>query len=116
MKILALLLMAASTSFGLDISGIWRLTRATADVASFPIAVQIEQCGSDLLVLKVMATPQGRHIEQLWLHAATIHVLTKAVEITVASETWTIGARGELTIHEASGQRIVLEPAEGGLE
>ena len=38
--------------------------------------------------------------------------MAKAIEIAVAGETWTIGARGELTIHEASGQRVVLEPAE----
>jgi hypothetical protein len=113
MKILGLLLIAVSMCFGSDLSGMWRLKHAAAHGSSFLIAVQVEQCGSDLQVLKVMASPQGRHIEQLWLTAAAIHTLARATEITVPGETWIIDARGELIINEASGERVVLEPAEG---
>ena len=52
-------------------------------------------------------------MEQFWLTGAAIHALARAIEITVAGETWVIGARGELTIYEGNGQRLVLEPAEG---
>ncbi len=60
-----------------------------------------------------MATPEGKHLQQLWLGAAAIHSLASGIEITVAGETWIIGAGGELTIRQVSGQYIVLEPAEG---
>jgi hypothetical protein len=69
MKIVALLLIAASTSFGLNISGVWRLRHASAEGLAVPIAVEVEQCGSDLQVLKVTATARGKHIEMLWLPA-----------------------------------------------
>lgn len=113
MKIPALLLIAAFTCFGSDVSGVWRLKHASADGRSVPIAVQVEQCGDHVQILKLVSTAVGKRVEQLWLSAAAIRALTRAIEITVAGETWIIGARGELTIHEADGQRVVLEPAEG---
>lgn len=116
MKILALLLIAVSTCCGSDISGVWRLKHASADGPSVPMAVQVEQYGDHVHVLKLVSTVFGKRVEQLWLSAAAIHTLTRAIEITVASETWIIGARGELTIHEASGERVVLEPAEGSVQ
>lgn len=113
MKILALLVIAVSTCCGSDVSGVWRLKHASADGSSVPIAIQVEQYGDHVQVLKLVSTVFGKRVEQVWLNAAAIHTLARAIEITVAGETWIIGARGELTIHEASGQRVVLEPAEG---
>lgn len=113
MKAIPLLLISVSACFGSDISGVWWLKHASADGPSFPIAVQVEQCGNDLHVLKVMATPQGKRIEQLWLTVGAIHKLASVSEISVGNEIWTIGVNGELTIHEASGQRVLLERAEG---
>ena len=110
MKILTLLLIAASTCFGSEISGVWRLKHATADGRSAPIAVQVQQCGNHIQVLKLVFTVVGKRVEQLCLSAAAIHALARAIEITVAGKTWIIGARGEPTIHEANGQRVVLEP------
>ncbi len=113
MKVLAILLVAACACFGSDISGVWRLKHASADGPSIPIAVQVEQYGDHVQVLKIVSTALGKRVEQLWLGAAAIHALARAIEITVAGETWIIGPQGELTIHEANGQRVVLEPAEG---
>ena len=48
-----------------------------------------------------------------WLTAAAIHRFASAIQITVAGESWIIGARGALTIEETNGQRVELEPAEG---
>lgn len=112
MKAIPLLLIAVSACFGSDLSGVWRLEHASADGPSYAIAVQVQQCGDHVQVLKIVSTAVGKHLEQLWLTAAAIHTLTRAIEITVAGETWIIGARGELTIQDASGQRVVLEPAE----
>lgn len=113
MKIATLLLIAASTCFGSEISGMWRLKHTTADGPSVPMAIQVEQYGDHVQVLKLVSTVFGKRVEQLWLTAAAIHILSRAIEITVAGETWIIGAHGELTIQQASGERIVLEPAEG---
>ena len=113
MKIPTLLLIAASTCFGSNLSGVWRLKHASADGPSVPIAIQVEQYGDYVQVLKLVSTVFGKRVEQLWLSAAAIHTLARAIEITVAGETWIIGGRGEMTIHEANGQRVVLEPAEG---
>lgn len=113
MKTLALLFIAVSACFGSEISGVWRLQRAAAEGPSIPIAVQVEQWGDRVQVVKIISTTHGKRVEQLWLTSAAIHTVEKAIEITVAGETWIIGARGELTIREASGQRVVLEAAEG---
>ncbi len=113
MKILAVLLVAASSCFGSDISGVWRFKHAAADGPSIPIAVQVEQYGDHLQVLKIVSSIRGKRVEELWLTASAIHALAGAIEITVAGETWIIGPHGELTIREANGQRVVLEPAEG---
>lgn len=113
MKTLALFVIAAFTCPGSDISGVWRLKHAAADGPYPPIAVQVEQCGDNIQVLRSVSSIRGERVEQLWLTAAAIRTLASAIEITVAGETWIIGARGELTIHEANGQRVVLEPAEG---
>jgi hypothetical protein len=116
MKVLAVLLIAVSACLGSDISGMWRLKHAAADGPSLPIAVQVEQFGDHVQVLKLVSTALGKRVEQLWLGTAAIHTLARAIEITVAGETWIIGARGELTIHEANGRHVVLEPAEGVVE
>ena len=113
MKALAVLLVTASACFGSDISGVWRLKHASADGPSVPIAVQVEQYGDHVQVLKIVSSIRGERVEQLWLTAAAIHALARGIHITVAGETWIIGAHGELTINEANGQRVVLEPAEG---
>lgn len=116
MKTVVLLLMAASTCFAVDISGVWRLKHASADGPSHAIAVQVEQCGDHVQVLKLVSTVFGKRVEQLWLPAAAIHALASGIEITVAGESWVIGVRGELTIHQSNGQRLVLEVAEGVLQ
>jgi len=113
MKAVSLLLLTALACFGSNISGVWRLKHASADIESFPIAVQVEQFGSGLQVLKVMATAQGKRVEQLWLSGAAIHSQARVIAITVGNEIWTIAASGELTIRQVTGQRVVLEPAEG---
>ena len=113
MKVLAVMLVAACACFGSDISGLWRLKHASADGPSVPVAVQVEQYGDHVQVLKIVPSIRGERVEQLWLTATAIHVLAKGIEITVAGERWIIGAHGELTINEANGQRVVLEPAEG---
>ena len=116
MKALALLFIAVSLCFGSEISGVWRLQHAAVDGPSIPIAVQVEQCGDRVQIVKIISTTTGKHVEQLWLSSAAIHMVAKAIEITVAGETWIIGTRGELTIHETSGQRVVLEPAEAVIQ
>src|SRR5690348_16325170 len=113
MKGLVLLAIAASTCFGSDVSGVWRLKHASADGPPFPVAIQVEQCGDHLQVLKLVSTTVGKRIEEFWLTAAAIHRFASAIQITVAGESWIIGARGALTIEETNGQRVELEPAEG---
>ena len=113
MKSVALLLIVVSSCLGSEISGAWRLKHTAADVPFFPIAVEVERCGSDLQVIKVIAAPDGKHLQQLWLHAAAIRVISGGTEFTVGAETWTITADDELTIQEADGQRLVLERSEG---
>jgi hypothetical protein len=116
MKVAALLLIAASACVGSDISGIWRLKHAAADRYAFPIAVQVEQAGDHLQVIEIVTAGREKQIHVLWLTVAAIRANPGATELDVAGEIWTIGATGDLTIHEANGQRLVLEPAEGGVE
>lgn len=116
MKALLLLLVAASACFGSDLSGVWKLRHAAADLASFPTAIQVVQCGDHVQVLKIVSTIAGQHVEQVWLDAAAIRILARATELTVGGETWTISANGILTIHGVAGQRVVLEPADGVIE
>lgn len=111
MKIVVLFFIAVSVCVGSEISGLWRLQHAAVYGPSIPIAVQVEQCGDRVQVVEIISTSNGKRVEQLWLSSAAIHAAAKAIEITVGAETWIIGPRGELTIQEESGQRVVLEPA-----
>ena len=116
MKALVLVAIAASACFGSDVSGVWRLKHASGAGHSIPIVVQLEQFGDHVQVLRIVSSIRGERVEQFWLTAAAIHNLARAMEITVAGETWTIAASGELIIHKGNGQRVVLEPAEGVVE
>ena len=69
MKALAVFVIAALTCSGSDISGVWRLKHPWADEPSFPIAVQVEQCGDHVQVLKIVSSIRGERVEQFWLTA-----------------------------------------------
>ena len=56
MKLLAVLLASACVCFGSDISGVWRLKHASADGPSVPVAIQVEQYGDHVQVLKLVSS------------------------------------------------------------
>ena len=112
MKAASLLLMLASVCFASDVSGVWALKHAAVHLPACPIAVQVTQVGDRVQVLKIVSTPLGRRVEQVWLEAAAIRTLAKTIELTVGLETWTISADGRLKIDQIDSQPVVLEPAE----
>lgn len=86
------------------IAGTWALPKAL-------VAIQIEQTGHQVLVVRLMQSGCTRHVEQFSIDVDSVRATSAGTEIRIAGETWTISASGELTIHR-DGQRLVLKPTE----
>jgi len=78
--------------------------------AAGPVAVQIEQSGDRLQVVKIMAIHDRRSLERVLLDPSAIRSTQAGVEFQVADEIWTIARSGELVITHDK-QRFVLKPA-----
>jgi hypothetical protein len=115
MRAVAILLLVRCVCLGSEISGIWRLKNATPRASTVPLAIQIEQTEDQLQVLKIMAGPHGQYLEHFTLSGAAVRSTPAGAEITISGETWTIGARGELTLRRGR-VHFVLKPAQGVVE
>ena len=112
--ILVLLLSIRTLCFGAEIAGVWGIdSRRVSPSAITPVAVQIEQTGDHLFIVKVMAGPRGAFLEN------QDYVIHRDVEINVTSETteidfyapaatWIIDSTGALTMRRCGRGSITL--------
>ena len=128
MRTAILALLVASACWGIDVSGIWASGghRSTLS-AAVPVAVQIEQEGNHLLVVKLLASSGGYFLERreyvlsskVESERAEVRSTPQGAEIRLAAgaEIWTIGGSGELTMkHNGGTQPVVLRRAGNSIQ
>lgn len=100
--------------FGAEISGLWSVKGGRPEVAL--LAIQLEQDGDRLTVVKVRQSPRGRSLErrEYWLprdaEVATVQGSTE-IHFGADDETWIIRSSGELILIRKGEPPLVLGPA-----
>ena len=128
MRTAILALLVSSACWGIDVSGIWGFTGHRSTLASaVPVAVQIEQEGNHLRVVKLLASPGGYFLERreyvvrgnVESERAEVRSTPRGAEIRLAAgeEIWTIAGSGELTMrHKGGTQSVVLRRAGNSIQ
>jgi hypothetical protein len=108
MRVVAMIVLLSSTCVGSEsISGIWSLNRHKSTKATRPIAIQIQQTGDHLYILRIVAGKQGKFVENILISVVDIRSTRADTRMTIPGslETWTLRRGGELVIKRKAGGR-----------